>query len=83
MEDDSSVLVTLLLTTVPGEGEVRCSSAETPNTLEALLLEQCMNPQCRSSKQQPYPRLGATGSSCNRVHDQRSTGRCPLHYSSF
>ena len=61
MEDDSSVLVTLLLTRVLDEGEVRCSYAETPITLEALLVEQCMNPQCRSSKQQPYPRLERLG----------------------
>ena len=40
MEDDSSVLVSFLLTRVLDEGEVRCSSVETPNTLEALLLEQ-------------------------------------------
>ena len=40
MEDDSSVLVSFSFTTGSDEGEVRCSSAETPNTLEALLLEQ-------------------------------------------
>ena len=39
MEDDSSVLVSFLLTRVLGEGEVQCSYAETPITLEALLLE--------------------------------------------
>ena len=39
MEDDSSVLVSLLLTMVPDEGEVQFSYAETPITLEALLLE--------------------------------------------
>jgi len=61
LEDDSSVLVSLLLTTGSGEGEVQCSFAETPITLEALLVEQCMNPQCRSSKQQPYPRLERLG----------------------
>ena len=39
MEDDSSVLVSLLLTTGSGEVEVQCSFAETPITLEALPLE--------------------------------------------
>ena len=39
MEDDSSVLVSLFLTTGSDEGEVQFSYAETPITLEALLLE--------------------------------------------
>ena len=39
MEDDSSVLVSLFLTTGSGEGELQISYAETPITLGALLLE--------------------------------------------
>ena len=39
MEDDSSVLVSFSFTTGSDEGEVQFSYAETPITLEALLLE--------------------------------------------
>ena len=69
MEDDSSVLVSLLLTTGSGEGEV-CDGGRDLYPTATLY----MSPKCRSSKQQPYPRLGATGSSCRRVHERSSTG---------
>jgi hypothetical protein len=56
MEDDSSVLVSLSLTKVSGEGEV-CDGGRDLYPTATLY----MSPKCRSSKQQPYPRLARLG----------------------
>ena len=59
MADDSSVLVSFSFTTGSDEDEI-CDGGRDLYPTTTLY----MNPQCRSSKQQPYPRLDATGSSC-------------------
>ena len=56
MEDDSSVLVSLLLTTGQRVAEI-CDGGRDLYPTATLY----MSPKCRSSKQQPYPRLERLG----------------------